>query len=492
MPPPDRGAGPYGGVVTHTGSLASAGSPAGAPVPRRTRIPSGAWVLAASALAGLAVFAYFSLDSRFLGQAAQDRFAVYYSLSLLLGFGAFLPLEAELARTLGSRRDARAGLREGAVVALVVTVVVGAAVLAASAPLLDLLGGSGWLLAATVGVVAVSALQFWVRGALLGLGRTRAFAATLAVDSVLRLALAAVLLVVIGTRTAPLFTLSLLLPLLIAHGVFVPTVLRAGRAAARDTAEARPAGAVPEVAGSAGADRPQPLALLRRLLPLFAATLCAQVLLNAPVLLVKATAVPGSGATAAFFLAFNLARIPLFMAVPAQGAVVPPMAAMVAAGRTHAVVTTLLRVAAGLVGLAVVGGAVAAAAGPAVMGLLFPAVGSPPRLDLALMVVGVAANIGLLLTAQANVAADHHRASGIAWVSALVAAALVWLGAGAAGAGPLLRVETAFAAGSLVGWALAIVLLLRFARTARPGEAPTTAEDPHDTRDTRDLLEESA
>lgn len=477
---PARRAGPYGGVVTHTGSLASAGPPAGATAPRRPRIPTGAWVIAASALAGLAVFAYFALVSRYLDQAAQDHFAVYYSLSLLLGFGAFLPLEAELARTLRSRRDARAGMREAATVAAGVAVLVTVAVLVASGPFLGLLGGSGWLLAATVGVVAVSAVQFWVRGALLGLGRTRAFAATLAVDSALRLAVAAVLLVLVGTSTAPLFTLSLLLPLLLAHGAFVPTVLRAGAAS-------RKAGHAPGGAVDREPDRSRPLLLARRLLPLFVATVCAQVLLNAPVLLVKGTA--GSGQAAAFLFAFTLARIPLFMAVPVQGAVVPPMAAMVAAGRTHAVVTTLLRVAAGLVGLAVVGGAVAAAAGPAVLGVLFSDVVPPPRLDLALMVVGVAANIGLLLTAQANVAADHHRASGIAWVSALVAAAAVWFGAGMLGAGPLLRVEVAFAAGSLLGWAVAMVLLLRFARTARPGTGPTA---PQHRTDRRDPLEDPA
>ena len=452
--------------MTQTGSLAPVGA-AGAAPPRGGRVPSGAWVLAASALAGLAVFGYLSLANRFLDPAAQDHFAVYYSLSLLLGFGAFLPLEAELARTLGARRDVRAGLREAAVVAAGVALLVAALVLALGVPLLGLLGGSGWLLAATVAVVAVSAVQFWVRGALLGLGRPGAFAATLALDSVLRLAVAAALVLLVGTRTAPLFTLSLLLPLLLAHGAFVPAVLRAGSRA--------PAGAGSRVDAP---DRLRPLGLARRLLPLFVATACAQVLLNAPVLLVEATAEQGE--TAAFLFAFSLARVPLFMAVPVQGAVVPPMAAMVAAGRTHAVVTAVLRLAAGLVGLAAVGGVVAAAAGPAVLGALFPTAGSPPRPDLALMVVGVAANIGLLLTAQANVAAANHRASGLAWGCALLVAAAAWALAGTAGAGPLLRVEIAFAAGSALGWALAVALLLRHAGPAghhRTADADR-AEDP--------------
>ena len=115
------------------------------------------------------------------------------------------------------------------------------------------------------------------------------------------------------------------------------------------------------------------------------------------------------------------------------------------------------------------------------LGALFPTAGSPPRLDLALMVVGVAANIGLLLTAQANVAAANHRASGLAWASALVAAGLVWVLTGPAGAGPLLRVEIAFAAGSALGWALAVALLLRHARaTGHPRAAPQDQDRPED------------
>ncbi len=440
-------------------------------------LPSGVAVVGASALAGLAVFGYFALLDRHVGADDQEHFAAFYSLSLILGFGAFLPLEAELARTLGRRREVSAGLREGALVAAAVAAVVVALVLLAAPPLLGQLGDSGWLLAATLGVAAVSALQFWVRGALLGRGRPRAFAATLALDSVLRLAVAGLLVLLLGTVSAATFSLSLLLPLLLAHAVFVPLVL------------GRRAPAVPDagaeegsVQGAPDGERDQgshPFRMIRRLLPLFAATASAQVLLNAPVLLINAG--PQSEQAAAFLYAFTLARIPLFMAVPVQGAVVPPMAAMVAAGRTQAVVATLVKVAAGLAVLAVVAGAGVALLGPAVLVTLYPNAGSPPRLDLALMVVGVCAHIGLLLTAQANVAAGHHRGSGIAWVTALVTAALTYLVVDRAGGGALLSVELAFALGSGVGWALAMVLLLRHARRdALPTSEPTS---PTSTRD---------
>ncbi len=446
----------------------------------RRSLPSGVAVIGASALAGLAVFGYFALVDRYVGAEQQDHFAAFYSLSLILGFGAFLPLEAELARTLGRRRDLSAGLREGAIVAGGVAVVVMVLVLLLASPLLRQLGGSGWLLAATVGIVAVSALQFWVRGSLLGRGRPRAFAATLALDSVMRLGIAGVLVLLVEQLSAATFSLSLLLPLLLAHALFVPLVLR----------RRAPAGAV---AGDDPVDDPDddgevdegshPLRTTRRLLPLFAATASAQVLLNAPVLLVSAG--PQGNQAAAFLFAFTLARVPLFMAVPVQGAVVPPMAAMVAAGRTDAVVATLARVAAGLAGLAVVGGVGFALLGPTVLVALYPNAGSPPSLDLALMVVGVCAHIGLLLTAQANVAANHHRGSGIAWVSALAAAALTYVVAGWAGADALLSVELAFALGSGLGWALAMVLLLRHARRdALPTSGPTP--DPISETTTRD------
>ncbi|CAA9390995.1 MAG: hypothetical protein AVDCRST_MAG35-395, partial [uncultured Quadrisphaera sp.] len=124
---------------------------------------------------------------------------------------------------------------------------------------------------------------------------------------------------------------------------------------------------------------------------------------------------------------------------------------------------------------------------PPVLGALFPRAGSLPGGDLALMVVGVAAHVGLLVTAQANVAAGHHRGSAVAWVSALALAVAVFA------AGPLLdpvlgtaavvqRVEWAFAAGSGAGWALAMVLLLRHARRERARQHRDTprpdAEEP--------------
>ncbi len=440
----------------------------GSRAPRRGRgaaarsMPSGVAVVAASALAGLAVFGYFAVADRTLGTDAQEHFAVFYSLSLILGFGAFLPLEAELARTLGRRRDLTAGLREGAVVAGGIAAVVAVLVLAATAPLLDRFGGSGWLLAATVGVAVVSALQFWVRGALLGRGRPRAFAATLAIDSVLRLVVAGLLVLLVSDLSAATFSLSLLLPLLLAHALFVPVVLRRRPR----TAQAGHGAGIEDDAPGARDEGSHPVAMVRRLLPLFAATASAQVLLNAPVLLISTTAAPGQAQV--FLYAFTLARVPLFMAVPVQGAVVPPMAAMVADGRTDAVVRILARVAAGLVALAAVGALGFALVGPPVLDALYVNTGSPPRLDLVLMAVGVCAHIGLLLTAQANVAAGHHRGSGIAWVSALLAAALAYLVAGWAGAAPFLRVEVAFALGSVLGWALAMVLLLRHARAGDP------------------------
>ncbi len=406
-------------------------------------------VVGASALAGLAVFAYFAIADRALSPVAGDQFAVFYSLSLLLGFGAFLPLESELARTLGRGGAADAtALRDAARLAAGVAVVVTLLLAAAAVPLLGLFEGSGALLAATAGVVGVSALQFWVRGALLGRGRPTAFAATIAVDSLLRVAVAGVLVLAVGEPSAAAFSLSLLLPLLVAHLVFLPAARR-GLPRAPGRSQGRSEGQRPR--GSA--------ALARRIAPLFAATLCAQVLLNAPALLVQQLA--AEGAAAGFLFAFTLARVPLFMAVPVQGALVPPMAAMVAAGRIDALVRLLLAVAGVVAAIAVAGGALAAWLGPEVLTALFPARGGVPGPDLALMVVGVAANVGLLISAQAVLAAGSHRGAALAWAAALaVAVAAFALGP----ADPLFRVEVAFAAGSTAGWVLAVALLLRHAR----------------------------
>ncbi len=420
-------------------------------------------MIGASALAGVAVFAYFRVVEAALDPVAADRLVVFYTLSLLIGFGAFQPLESELARTLAHRRDTTAALREAAVVAAAVAAVVVALVAAAVVPLRELFTGSGLLVAATAGVAVVSALQFWVRGALLGGGRPTAFAATIAVDSVLRVAVAGALALAVVRPSAALFSLSLLLPLLLAHLVCVPAARRAGRPP-------------PDSTGAATGGWGRPGALARRIAPLFLAAVCAQLLLAAPVLLVQALAAPGQ--VAAFVFAFTLARVPLFMAVPVQGALVPPMAAMVAAGRLDALVRLLLAVAALVAVIAAVGGGIAAWLGSDVLTALFPRTAAVPDGDLALMVVGVAAHVGLLVSAQANVAAGHHLGSGLSYAAGLAVAAAVFALGG--GLSPLPRVEWAFAAGSAAGWVLAMVLLLRHARADRHGRP--SAQDQESAR----------
>ena len=417
----------------------------------RLRIPAGVGVVLASGLAGLAVFGYLAIASRAMTPEGSDRFSVFWSLALVIGFAGFQPLEAELARTLAHREDTAAALREGAVVAAGVAGAVVVLLAAAAVPIAGLVGGDLGLVAAAAGVAAVSALQFFVRGALLGRGEAGAFAGTIVADSVLRVVLAAAVWAVVARPSASGFALTLVAALGLGHALFLP---RALRGASR---------------GPVGTARP--LALARRISPLFAASVCGQLLLNAPVLVIAALTVPGEASTAAFTWAFTLARVPLFMAVPVQGALVPPMAAMVAGGRLDRLVRLLVTVTALVAAVGAVGGALAAWLGPEVLQLLFTDRYAVPGGDLALMVVGVAAHIGLLVAAQANLAAGHHRGSALAWSLGLAVAVAVFAAGpalpGGALAGPFARVEWAFALGSGAGWVVAMVLLVRHARLER-------------------------
>ncbi|BDZ45905.1 hypothetical protein [Naasia aerilata] len=80
-----------------------------------------AHTVGATLLAGALTYVFLGTVSRSLGAAQYDLFSVYWSLSLILGFGLFLPVEQELSRAGAGAADAaaagRAGLRIAAEVA---------------------------------------------------------------------------------------------------------------------------------------------------------------------------------------------------------------------------------------------------------------------------------------------------------------------------------------------------------------------------------------
>ncbi|WP_445445000.1 hypothetical protein [Clavibacter sp. km3a] len=462
-------------------------------------------VMGATVVTGLVTYVFLGIVSRGVaalapdaasGDAAFDMFSVFWSVALVVGFGLFLPVEQELAR-LGAhgadvRAAVRAALRLSAVVALA-----GVAVVAIAAPLLLGAGMPPGLVVAYALIAPVSALQFTARGAMVARGDVPAYSRVLLADSGLRVALALAALLLLTALDLPdavsWFAAALLAAIALAH---VPVLLRAGSRTRGDAGEAPGAGdgagvdpalvavegaavegAAVEPDGGTPARGRATTSIRRAYLALLGAGVCAQLLLNAgPVVIAALDRTVGTAG--AFQATFSVARVPLFMLVPLQGLIVPPLVAYVRRGETAALIRRMSLLAAAIAGLGVVAGVVAALAGPAVIELVFGEGRSLPALDVGILVLGVFAHVGLVIGTQALIATDRHRDSSLAWATALVAAAaattllqgpLGWATAIAAG----------FGAGSLIGWITALLRLravgtrqVRLARTDTHKETP--------------------
>jgi O-antigen/teichoic acid export membrane protein len=461
-------------------------------------------VMGATVVTGLVTYVFLGIVSRGVaalapdaasGDAAFDMFSVFWSVALVVGFGLFLPVEQELARLGAHGHDVRSAVRSALRLSSVVALA-GVVVVAAASPLLLAAGMPVGLVVAYALVAPVSALQFSARGAMVARGDVPAYSRVLLADSGLRVVLALAVLLLLTLTDLPdavsWFAAALLAAIGLAH---VPVLLRLrsrpadpARAAAPHAAAVDPTlvavegAVVDEAAGSVSASaepagRAVGAGIRRAYLALLGAGICAQLLLNAgPVVIAALDRTVGTAG--AFQATFSVARVPLFMLVPLQGLIVPPLVAYVRRGETAALIRRMSLLAAAIAGVGVVAGVVAALAGPWVITLVFGAGRSLPALDVGILVLGVFAHVGLVIGTQALIATDRHRDSSLAWVIALAAAAA----ATALLQGPLgwsTAIAAGFGAGSLIGWITALLRLRAVGtRQARLARAHTNKETP--------------
>ncbi|SFL87104.1 lipopolysaccharide biosynthesis protein [Geodermatophilus ruber] len=418
---------------------------------RRPRLlASLSWAALSVGVAGLLTAGYLALVARSLPATEYGWFGAFWSVALIVGFGLFLPIEQELAR-LVHLRGRTAPLPRGAGRAVAGVTALGLAAVLAGWPLLrPALGGSTALVAALAVVCLASGAQFLLRGLLLGRGAVRVHGAVVLLDAALRVAGAAAVAAWIQPASAAGFGWTLVAALLLAH---VPLLAWITRPAA-----------VPVPVPPADDRRVR----LRVIASLTVGALCAQVLLNAAPVLVAGAAGPGEQVLAAQFVAcFTLTRLPLFLAVPVQGVLIPGLVRVTADRRgARSLVAPL---AGGVVLLCGAAALLGWLAGPPLVGLLFGARYALPGADLALLAVGTALYLGLLVTTQALVAAARHRGVALVWAAGLAAAAVVF----AAVPGLVARAGLALVAGCAV--ALGAGLLLLAGRTA---PAPTPLGGP--------------
>jgi O-antigen/teichoic acid export membrane protein len=430
---------------------------------RSRLLPSLSWVALSVAVSGLLTFGYLALVARALPAVEYGWFGAYWSLALVVAFGAFLPIELELARTV-RRGPGRVRMPPGTVRAVAaVTALALAAVLACRSLLEPALGGHPGLWLALVAVCLVSGPQFVVRGVLLGTGAYGWYGALLLLDVGARLATAAALVAVDPARTSTGFGWTLPVAVALAHGPLLVAWLRRGE---REGGRRGPGGRGGR-SGQDGAPAAGTPVLLGAVGHLLVGCLCAQALLNAAPVLVAGVAGPGEQVlTAQFVAGFTLVRVPLFLAVPLQSALVPPLAALDAAGDRRAGRRLLAGLLLGSAVLAAVGALLGRLLGPPLVSALFGERYALSGPQLALLAAGAGCHVGLLVAAQALVAAGRHRDSAIAWAVGLVTAGVLF----AVVPGLVARAGVAFAVGSAAGLAAATLLLARRQR-ARTGHA---------------------
>lgn len=416
-----------------------AAQPRGGPGARRLVGSAGVGVV----ISGLLINVYLAVVARALTPAEYATFGAFWALALVLGFGPFLPLEQELARRLSLRESRRRVLVAGAGTAAILAGLA-LVVLVAAFPLVwSSLDAHPGAFAALVALCLVSAGQFLLRGVLIGTDRLVRHGAVMVLDAVARLALAVVLLVT-GGRDASLYCWALVAAIAVAH---LPLIPAAWRRAGRE-----PSTPAPDPA------RHSTRALVGTATPLLVGSVCAQLLLNGlPVVVVALANGPAQAAAGVFTAAFTLAKAPLSMVVPLQSAVVPTLTRLLAAGRRRQVLRLLVQGAAGLAGLAVVGVPLAWWLGPPIVALVFGKDYEIPGAELAVLLAGVLAHVGLVVVTQVHVARGRHGDVAASWLAGLVVAALTfWLVPGVVVAG-----EVAFAAGSALGALVSALLLIR-------------------------------
>ncbi|MDQ2706281.1 MAG: hypothetical protein M3Z25_00945 [Actinomycetota bacterium] len=405
---------------------------------------------------GVLVNAYLAIVARELPAAEYAHFGAFWSVALVVGFGVFLPIEQETARLQQTPGRPGRTLRSAMLTALGMAVLQLGVLGLASPLLVRAFGGSAMTVCALGVLCLVSAGQFVVRGALIGLDRMRHYAALTLCDAVLRVALAALVAVSIAAPGSPEFAWTLVAAIALAHA---PTLYALLRRRVR-------AGLVPPL----GPGVVTPKQVGQRVAPLLLGSLCAQVLLNGPPVLVPALAASPAEATLAgqFVAAFTLTRIPLFLVVPLQTALLPTLTGMLHAGELLALRRVVGRLVVGVLLLGVVAVVLGLTAGPPLVVLIFGEQYALGGGHMALLALGVALYVGLVIVTQVLVAAARHRDVAWSWLSGVLAGALL----ARVVPGLLLRAELGFLVGSLVAWLVSVSLVLNRRPEREPQVAP--------------------
>jgi O-antigen/teichoic acid export membrane protein len=394
----------------------------------RGAVPEGTFAVGAGiVVTAITAYVFVIVAQRGLSDSQYSAFGAFWGFIFVAGPGLFLPLEQEVGRALAHRRAQGIGggplvvraARLGAILTAAMVVIA-----LVTAPLyVDGQFHGNWLLVASlaIGLVAFY-LMHTTRGTLSGNAQFRPYGEMLAIDGVVRLAGALVLLV-LDVDNAGAYGMC------IALSPFVAVLV-----SLRGQKELLTPGP------------PAPYSELSNALGwLLAGSVLMQVLGYSALLgvnLLKGSTAAETAAVAAFTSAFFVARIPPLLFQAVQGTLLPKLANLAGAGRHDDFRTGLKQLLVIVVGIAVLGTVAAFAIGVPVGERLFPPF-DISSVDLGLLAAGMGVFIIALTVAQALLALHGHRPAALAWLLGVIVFVAV--------AAPISDLEKRVELGFLVG-----------------------------------------
>ncbi len=399
-------------------------SSASSPAPGYGR---GAAVLSAGIGAtGLITYGYFSLASHSLSEADYGGITLLWSAVFITVSVLYRPVEQLLSRTIADRAArgiaGRHHLRVAATIQLGLGLVFVVAALALRGLLQDdLFEGSSTLYWILIVAVLAYAVSYFARGFLAGSHRFGLYGGLVLMEASTRVLFALAVavgiaegqsVVALGMAAAPLVSLCV-----------VPWALRKQTSDLRPQTSEELAEQIALDEAAAGEPGGEPEFTLAHgtgfAVAVLAIMVAEQTFLNAGPLVVKATTDSGGAALAGFtFNVLLIARAPLQLFQSVQTAILPHLTRLSAGGETdpfrRSVNVTLVAIA----GFAVVVAVVMAAAGPALMDLVFGGEFDYDRLGLVLISIGMGMYLAAATLNQALLARGKARQACTVWVAA--------------------------------------------------------------------------
>lgn len=382
-----------------------------------------AYIVAGSAVAGLAAYAYQILGGRTLGAHDFAPVSVLLTIHFLTFIVVLLPVEQLVVRRLTLDRTS-GGLPANALWLGIATV--------GAATVFAWLGVHHWLNGdyRFVGFVALTVgAHLWfaaARGHLAGWRRFRAYGTSSALASVIRLVIAVGITIVHPSASG--FAVALIV------GTFAVAAWRPFRPVPVDR---------PELDEEARANLDERGLLWGLVL---AAAASQALLLSGPLLVGILGGSPTEISIA--FAAFTLGRAPLVFGYNLLARVLPPFTVMAARGERDELRAWARGMAWAGVGLGMVGGVLGWLLGPWAVELAYGAGFVTSRFDAAVISVGVVFAGSGLFVGQILVARGQSARLGVAWLCGLAAAAAAVVAT--PGLSPMARVSLAFTAGAIV------------------------------------------